>query len=272
MPKEIRAYNTKIIETSTYIEIYQYEEPIFYSRHIEEKLDSKQLDWLDDDNKRRTFEQLTNNEKYDSLKRKQRHYEDMRWEIARIVDCNFDNGTKFVTLTFRENIQDIEFANNEFKKFIQRLNRWLKKRNQKAHAHYIATWEKQARGAIHYHVVFFSLGYIKNSELANIWRNGHVKINRVDVSSKENRGRYLSKYFAKDLELKEHKKKAFFKSQNLKMPYIRKTTMTQPFDFSNETIIYSKEYNRKILDFEGFDGQHSVFKTGTVHYTKILKE
>lgn len=270
MSKETRAYNTKIIETSTYIEVYQYDEPIFYSQSVENENGSRQLDWLIDDNTRRTYDELPTNEKYDSLKRKQQHYEDMRWEIARIVDCNFDEATKFVTLTFRDNVQDIEFSNNEFKKFIQRLNRRLKKRNQKAK--YLATWEKQKRGAIHYHVVFFSLGYIKNSELTKIWRNGHVKINKVDVDSKENRGRYLSKYFAKDLELKEHKKKAFFKSQNLKTPRIRKTTTSQLFDFSNEKIVYSKEYNRKILDFKEFDGQHSVFKTGTVRYTKILKE
>lgn len=46
----------------------------------------------------------------------------MRFEIARLVDTNFDNQTKFLTLTFKENIQDIEYANNEFKKFIKRLN------------------------------------------------------------------------------------------------------------------------------------------------------
>lgn len=49
MYKEIRAYNTKIIETSTYIEVHQDEEPIFYSRHIEDESTSKQLEWLDDD-------------------------------------------------------------------------------------------------------------------------------------------------------------------------------------------------------------------------------
>lgn len=118
MYKETRAYNTKIIETSTYIEVYQYEEPIFYSWHIEDESRSTQLEWLDDDIEKRTFEELSNSEKYDSLKRKQRHYEDMRWEIARIVDCNFDEATKFVTLTFRENISSVDYANNEFKKFI----------------------------------------------------------------------------------------------------------------------------------------------------------
>ena len=45
---------------------------------------------------------MSAHKQYDSLKRKQKHYEQARWDIARIVDCNFDNKTKFVTLTFKE--------------------------------------------------------------------------------------------------------------------------------------------------------------------------
>ncbi|HFE9852563.1 TPA: hypothetical protein ACGBG5_003365 [Enterococcus faecalis] len=116
------------------------------------------------------------------------------------------------------------------------------------------------------------MGYIKNSELEKIWQNGFVKINKVDVDSVENRGRYLSKYFSKDLEIKEHKKKAFFKSQNLKTPQIRKITTSQPYDFFNKNIIYTKDYKRKVLDFKEFTEEYLNFKEGTVHYTKILKE
>ena len=65
---------------------------------------------------------MSAHKQYDSLKRKQKHYEQTCWEIARIVDCNFNNRTKFVTLTFKENIQDITVTNREFKYFIQRLN------------------------------------------------------------------------------------------------------------------------------------------------------
>ena len=64
--------------------------------------------------------------------------------------------------------------------------------------------------------VFFDFPYIAKEKLQDLWSHGFIKINRIDVDSKENRGRYLSKYFGKDLDLKEHKKKAFFKSQNLK--------------------------------------------------------
>lgn len=98
-----------------------------------------------------------------ALKRKQKHYEAMRWEIARLVDCNFDSKTKFVTLTFSENVESIDYANDEFRKFIQRLNYRLYS-TKKASLKYLATWEKQKRGSIHYHVIFFNLPFIKNSE------------------------------------------------------------------------------------------------------------
>ena len=67
-------------------------------------------------------EEKTASEHYDALKRKQKHYENMRWVIARIIDCNFDDKTKFLTLTFKDNIDDISYTNYEFNKFIKRLN------------------------------------------------------------------------------------------------------------------------------------------------------
>ena len=62
-------------------------------------------------------------------------------------------------------------------------------------------------GAIHYHVILFSFPYLPHAELTAIWGHGLIKINKIDIDSAENRGRYVSKYFDKDLELKEHKKK-----------------------------------------------------------------
>ena len=203
--KKCFAYNTKIIETPTTKEVYIYENPIFI--HSKEKAD------LTDTSNRKKFDEMSAHKQYDSLKRKQKHYEQARWDIARIVDCNFDNRTKFVTLTFKENIQEILITNREFKYFIQRLNYYLYHTKTQL-LKYLATWEKQKRGAIHYHVIFFDFPYIAKEKLQNLWSHGFIKINRIDVDSKENRGRYLSKYFGKDLDLKEHKKKPFL---NLKI-------------------------------------------------------
>ncbi len=262
---ECFAYNTKIIETPTTKEVYIYENPIFI--HSTARQDSAET------SKHKTFDEMSARRQYDSLKRKQKHYEQTRWEIARIVDCNFDGKTKFVTLTFRDNIQDIAVTNREFKNFIQRLNYYIYQTKTQL-LKYIATWEKQKRGAIHYHVIFFDFPYVSKEKLQKLWSHGFVKINRIDVDSKENRGRYLSKYFSKDLELKEHKKKAFFKSQNLKMPKETRLMLTDDIlaDLQKENIIFQKKYTRQIYDTKSLMSNGTYLKDSGVTYIKIRKD
>jgi hypothetical protein len=260
------AYNTKIIETPTTKEIYIYEKPIYNkSKHNTSTNTSYQ-------DQRKSYDEMSADNQYNSLRRKQKHYEQTRWDIARLVDCNFNYQTKFVTLTFKENVQEINQTNREFKYFIQRLNYYLYKTKIQS-LKYIATWEKQKRGAIHYHVIFFDFPYIAKEKLQALWAHGFIKINRVEVDSKENRGRYLSKYFGKDLELKEHKKKAFFKSQNLKVPLIKKFILTDGIlrDLATENIIFEKEYIRKIYDEKALLSTGFPLKESKVTYIKIKK-
>jgi hypothetical protein len=279
----LKAYNQKIIETPTYIEIYDYETIITPKQKIE-KADIKperknQLAWLYENElieKRKKFDELSAEKQYNSLKRKQQYYKNMRFDIARIVDTNFDYKTKFLTLTFRENILEIDYANNEFKKFIKRLNYELYQ-TKKATIKYLATWEKQKRGAIHYHIILFDFPYISVNRLTTIWGYGFVKINKIDVDSVENRGRYISKYFEKDLDLKEHKKKAFFKSRNLKLPKTTRKLADHPFDSANSDVLYTSEYLvRRPIFYSSLNelGQPEMkmdFQESTVRYTKIKK-
>ena len=65
---------------------------------------------------------------------------------------------------------------------------------------------KQERGAIHYHIILFDFPFISINRLTTIWGHGFVKINKIDVDSIENRGRYISKYFEKDLDMKSIRK------------------------------------------------------------------
>lgn len=260
------AYNAKIIETPVTKEIWLYEQPI----------NRKSLDNAIESNistTRKKFDELSAIKQGNSLKRKQKYYEQKRWEISRLIDCNFDDKTKFLTLTFKSNIQDIDYSNKQFKYFIQRLNFHLYKTKIQT-LKYIATWEKQKRGAIHYHVIFFDFPYIEIGNLEKIWGHGFVKINKINVDRIENTGRYISKYFGKDLDIKEHKKKAFFKSQNLKLPIIRKTFCTDEMlqTIERENIIFRKEYMRTTYD------SHALIKTGYplteshVTYIKIKKD
>lgn len=172
--------------------------------------------------KRRNFDELNANEKVDSLQRKVKYYENKRWEIMRIINMNYDDRTSFLTLTFSDDIEDIDYSNNEFRKFIKRLCRYLYG-GKESGLKYIATWEiqnkraeKTGKNVIHYHMIMFDVPYISHEKLEQIWGNGYVSINKVD--DVENKGLYISKYFAKDIDLKTHKKKAYFTSRNLKKP------------------------------------------------------
>lgn len=212
--KDVRSYRYKVIETPTTFEVWEYvDDPVYYYLKNIEENNQSDIDWIQNLNVHEKFDEMGVMKQYDSLKRIQRHYENMRWEIARIVDCNFDNKTKFMTLTFKKNELDIAYTNIEFNKFIKRLNYHLYK-TKKQKLQYLAVWEKQKRGAIHYHIIFFDLLFIKIKILQEIWGHGFVKLNKIDVDSQGNRGRYVSKYFSKDLEIKEHKKRHF---SNLKI-------------------------------------------------------
>lgn len=265
MKKEYKEYNTKMIETPTTLEIWEYlSEPVVYSI-----TDDKETN-----NKNGNIESVIEKKKpdvkqeYDAIKRKQKHYEQMRWEISRIIDCNFDDNTKFMTLTFKENIQDVKYTNVEFKKFIKRLNYYLYN-EKKQKLKYLAVWEKQKRGAIHYHIIFFELPFINIDELQRIWGNGFVKINKIDVDSKDNRGRYVSKYFSKDIDEKDYKQKAFFKSQNLKKPIVIRKNVKNWYDTTNKNVVYTKLYSRTIPVSYGLNSDK--YREAFVRYIRVKK-
>lgn len=262
-----------MVETPTTIEVWEYiDEAVFYSVKLDTKSKCEEEKIIDNQIETNIETNVANKE-YDALKRKQKHYNEMRWIVARIVDCNFDDNTKFMTLTFKENIQDITYTNYEFNKFIKRLNFYLY-HEKKQRLKYLAVWENQKRGAIHYHIIFFDFPFIKTKKLEEIWGHGFVKINKIDVDSKENRGRYVSKYFSKDIDMKNYKQKAFFKSRNLIMPKTTKTTSREPLDFSNDNVVYTKTYSRKVPKYyDVFSDSESGIRCsdGFVRYTKIKK-
>ena len=156
-------YNTKVIETVDFVEMWLYiDDRIMYNHG--DKNNQDKLDNFDYSSKENISKQdIKTSTHYEKLKRLQRYYENMRWELSRLIDCNFDDKTKFMTLAFKENIQDIDFSNNEFTNFIRRLNYKLYG-VKKAMLKYIAVWEKQKRGAIHYHIIFFDFpfSYLKS--------------------------------------------------------------------------------------------------------------
>jgi hypothetical protein len=124
----------------------------------------------------------------------------------------------FITLTFRENVKDLSVAHREFKIFVQRFNFRFHGRD-KANIRYLAVPEFQKRGAVHYHVIFFNLSFIKNiyDEINALWGNGFTLVETVKTLS--HLVNYVAKYItAEALDERLAGRKRFFTSKGLNKP------------------------------------------------------
>ena len=134
-----------------------------------------------------------------------------RRTVRQLVNSNHDCN-KFLTLTFADNLTDIDKANYQFKKFIERL----KYRYSSIELKYIAVIEFQKRGAVHYHLLN-NLPYIDVNELARVWGHGFIKLNKID--NVDNVGAYVTKYMQKDLDdPRLLGRKCYMTSRNLNKP------------------------------------------------------
>lgn len=228
-------YNKKIIQTSSYIEVWEYEKPIRYGF-------SKKDQFL---YRKNESDELTRYKRLAKTRQNARH------ELMRLIDTNYcDKTTKFLTLTTQENIQNRQEFNLLFDKFMKRLN-YNTFKSKKKLLKYVAVLEKQKRGAYHIHILLFNLPYIPYEKLQKIWKLGSVWINIVDIDSKDNRGKYITKYMEKGIaqELLEHKgKKSYYSSNNLTKPTQLRILDDESIDnlVSDKHIAYQNEYTAKL--------------------------
>ena len=180
-----------------------------------------------------------------------------RTQIRRIIKCNPDLN-KFLTLT--STMTDIKKSNRFFNLFTQKMN------VQYPNFKYIAVTEfqkdidyfgkiKPDGGALHYHVVY-NLPYADQNKIAEIWGQGHIKLERKEGKKVI---AYISKYLEKEMKDPRmlHKKK-YFCSRNLERPV--EIVGKQAIDFmaKNDSLQFKKkmkfenEYAGKVeyKDFE----------------------
>lgn len=152
-------------------------------------------------------------ENYKTTQRKRRN------EVRRAITANFDNKSKFVTLTFnneaKHDITDVKACNKEFSLFIKRL------KYKYPDLKYLAVIEfqdKNGRGAVHYHMIC-NLPFIENKTLSDIWDNGFIKI--TSIHHVDNVGAYIIKYMTADLDDKRLQGlKGYNASRGLQKPVI----------------------------------------------------
>lgn len=225
---------TKVIISGGVIEVYDYEKPVMKGYKSNGGRDKEANEEGKEKNRK------------DSVRR-------ARQEVRRIVNANVGAygeqlTAKFITLTFGDNVTDLDKANYELKKFIQRLN-YLVFGTKVANLRYTAVPEFQKRGAVHYHVVIYNLPYIKADVIEKVWGNGFIKINKID--DVDNVGAYICKYMVKDLDDERLRgRKCYFNSRGLFKPVViedEKKTETIKQSLPDELMTVSKQYENEHL-------------------------
>ena len=194
-------YNFKVVVSGKHVEVYKYKKQVWRD------FDRKEFD---NENTQKEPKQLNAFEQMEIMKKKQQYSVNRtRTEIRRLINSN-PQLTKFMTLTFADNITDLKEANYIFNQFIKRMT--YKHPDFK----YLAIPEFQQRGAVHYHLLC-EMPFIHYSEIYEIWGQGNIDIKILnDV---DNIGAYVCKYLSKDMfDERTFGKKKFFRSQTLLEP------------------------------------------------------
>jgi len=114
--------------------------------------------------------------------------------LTGLIRANFDadnNGRQvFITLTYRENMQDHKRLMEDYKLFWKKLKYYCKGHKMD----YIAVAEPQERGAWHMHVMVKSDRklFIPKEKIGELWGHG---MTRIDALVSDDVGRYYVAYF-----------------------------------------------------------------------------
>jgi S-adenosylmethionine:tRNA-ribosyltransferase-isomerase (queuine synthetase) len=117
--------------------------------------------------------------------------------------------------------------------------------------------EFQKRGAIHFHMLC-NLPYVDVNELAKVWKNGFIKLNRLD--NVDNVGAYITKYMTKDnVDARLIGKKCYTMSKGL----------NEPRGYTNEADI---EQVLEELDAQGIVREEVTLHVGAGTFRPVKSE
>lgn len=176
-------------------------------------------------------------------------------KVMRLSNANRKQLNKFLTLTFREHVTNIDDANKDFTNFIKRVNRYLKKQGEQS-LQYIAVIEFTKKGRVHYHLLC-NLPYTPAEIIERMWGNGFISIQKRSIGKVDNIGAYITKYMTKSLSDKRLEgRKKYFRSYNLIEPIEERDPTS--IQITAQKISHNKVYEKE------FSNEH----VGNVRYTQ----
>lgn len=208
-------YNYKIIKCGKYIQVYHYAVSRFNS-----SLEQLDFDALHKSKKGRARVGSLSTEK----KIENKNIIRAKLNCQRLAKANVDSWKSFITLTYKENMQDVAQAKLDFSYFVKNI------RKVKKDFKYIVIPEFQKRGAIHFH--FLSNLSLEDKDIiikqkdndkyydVKYWSKGFSSFENVVGDCKKIVG-YISKYMTKDdVDERLFNFRRFSSSQNLNKPIV----------------------------------------------------
>lgn len=197
------------------------------------------------------WNRINNNRKPNAERRKRentaiedRLRSERRAKVVIIQKTRNIGANRMLTLTFQENITDVEVAFKAFSEFCRLM---VKKYGS---FDYVCVPERQKRGAIHFHLALNK--YYNWTAILAVWRvaikktgtilTGGIFINRLMTDKSANRiARYIAKYIGKGEKIVEKNKKSYYTS---KSAHVEKEKITTYSFLAPDTYVF-----RDVLDF-----------------------
>lgn len=244
-----KIYNYKLVQCGEYIQLYVYQNTKVKrpNKNDYDDLELKKINFEKQTTKVKVINQLKETNEIEM-----RNIIRSKLQCQRIAKANMESWKTFVTLTFEDNIKDIQVANKKFQNFV----RMIKKHYD--NFMYLCVPEFQKRGAIHYHL--FTNIDIENNDLMYVQKDNpkfrHIKFWNCGFNSVEAIHDepvkvigYISKYMTKDIDNRLFGFRRFFYSQNCITPKVCfiDSVDKKEIDFLQQKIqdkelIYQNEY------------------------------
>lgn len=283
--------NLRLVISGSVFEFYEFSDSIMYRRRLKRR--SNKNEEYDNENVLvGSVNTMTEEEKLLSSARRAKR------SISRLIRANafewFNEDDKpylpiTLTLTFADEIREVEKANNLFSNFIQRLNYSVNlierkynkqeaKKNLLKYSAVIEFQDKNRGGVVHYHMIFYNLPKMTKiyDRLAKIWGKGYFwlgtksKNRRKGFACVNNSERlekiveYFTKYISKSFEDERLKnKKKYFNSRGLIKPIeieveelvdmIKKQMPEEALSYGADDLKYSYKHREKSFNYQKFD-------------------
>ena len=133
-----------------------------------------------------------------------------REKLTRTLNCNFTKQDAFIRLSYRKKGIEKEAAIKNFRNFMRKLKRYIKKNNL-PELKYVSVTEN-GKGKIHHHIV---MNFTDANAVRELWTFGGVYI--VDMWSED--FTHLANYITKET-IRNERGKRWSQSRNLKKPTV----------------------------------------------------